>query len=204
MPKKEVADTNALCVPNHSIFNLCMRYLEIYKWQQEAAWQAAVCFTCQLQTSWECFFFISETLLLNTKTKQSAFKVPNPALYFQTRLMRYQEGRTGGNRTMGTTLIAQWPHLESITDEHHRENQRHMGAWGTRFVRGWQVGYCPRLPVRGTFSTEAPIIVQASSSIRATFSRNSPHHLSSHSSSSSGHCGPLHSTTHLRLNYSRM
>lgn len=31
MPKKEVADTNALCVPNHSIFNLCMRYLEIYK-----------------------------------------------------------------------------------------------------------------------------------------------------------------------------
>lgn len=57
MPKKEVADTNALCVPNHSIFNLCMRYLEIYKWQQEAAWQAAVCFTCQLQTSWELLFF---------------------------------------------------------------------------------------------------------------------------------------------------
>lgn len=31
MTKKEVADTNALSVPNHSIFNLCMRYLEIYK-----------------------------------------------------------------------------------------------------------------------------------------------------------------------------
>lgn len=31
MPKKEVADTNALCVPNHSIFNLCTKYLEIYK-----------------------------------------------------------------------------------------------------------------------------------------------------------------------------
>lgn len=30
-PKKEVADTDASCVPNHSIFNLRMRYLSIYK-----------------------------------------------------------------------------------------------------------------------------------------------------------------------------
>lgn len=37
------------------LFNLHMRYLEIYKWQQGAAWQAAVCFTCQLQTSWKFF-----------------------------------------------------------------------------------------------------------------------------------------------------
>ena len=31
MTKKDVADMNASCVPNHSIFNPCMRYLEIYK-----------------------------------------------------------------------------------------------------------------------------------------------------------------------------
>lgn len=29
--KKEVADAIASCVPTHSIFNLHMRYLEIYK-----------------------------------------------------------------------------------------------------------------------------------------------------------------------------
>lgn len=31
MTKKEAADTSASSVPNHSIFNLCKRYLEIYK-----------------------------------------------------------------------------------------------------------------------------------------------------------------------------
>lgn len=31
MTKKEAADTSASSVPNHSVFNLCKRHLEIYK-----------------------------------------------------------------------------------------------------------------------------------------------------------------------------
>lgn len=131
-----------------------MRYLKIYKWQQEAAWQAAVCFTCQVQTSWK-FFFISEMPLLN---KKSRLKVPSPALYLQTRSMSYQEGSGGGNRMVGIALISSRAWLTALTWRASQKNliertkdigvhERLDLSWGdmVAIVPGSQLGeyHCP-------------------------------------------------------------
>lgn len=105
MPKTGVADTNASCVPNHSIFNLHMRYLEIYKWQQEAAWQAAVCFTCQLQTSWKLFSYLKCHFWIQTLSKVGSKSQVQPSSHKPDQWAIRQEG-LGGKRTTGAAPTA--------------------------------------------------------------------------------------------------
>lgn len=144
-----------------------------------------------------CCFFHIWNATFEYKNQAKCIRSPKSSPLFSNQInevsRRKDQEETGPWRPHCLQGLTQWPHLESIMDEHHKENQRHKGSWGARFVRG---GMLAIVPVRGTFSTEAPIIAQASLSIRDSFSRNSPDHLSSHSSPSSGRFGPLHSTTH--------
>lgn len=143
----------------------------ISAWGTCKAWQAAVCLTCQLQASWEGFFSnLKRHISIQKLSKVDSKSQVQASVHKPDQWTIKQDGR-GWNRAMGAALTAfrAWPRAPLGRHDRRTKNIRvHREA---RCVMKSPGGHYRRLSIRRTFSTEAPITVQVSSSMRPTFSR---------------------------------